>query len=654
MCRFLSKGMFIRKSFIPLVVRQINHENISSVNIENCRNMILKLRKDCFTKKLVNAVNFLSMQNVQKRKLRTFHLKSKQNNMHTENENVTICEKEKKIMNNSGDFFEEIKKADFKLFKKMKLEEGGKSYLCRDNLTKDSYKNANFLDNPDEHSETHISNDAMREHCASDFPSDQCDYEQICEEKREDFIPDKYKFIFERPKHFAHIDDEPIIRRPGCIIDIKTLMRNNWTFPAVGFNSKLEIPIYKFESDENDDNMKYVTVPNDIFGLPIRSDILHKCYYFYRTALAGYTERMQLYKWEWPGSTKKYRSQKKSGKARMNWRKTCGRYLGVKNHPLRPFDQRTKINRKLLWKGMKILLSAKFAQDQIKVVDNFLIKSHKTKYTVKYLRNILGKNCNSALLVHEGKTDVNDNFLWACANIASIKRENVEGVNIYNLLKYRYVIFTYKALKNIIYELKIYPHKMKWLPTYATPDNSKAPKPVKVKNWNILWLEKKKRNDFSYFDKDALKKRIEQWKWSSDLKGPLKVKKHDPYKNFVLTKFQCNDPPPEYVKYEYLFNVDDDFDDVNDYENNLGLIDEILNDDECLGDISALSSPLSAPSGTCQRGGGRHTTKRVGNAEELSDDEEDLDSDENERSRDDKQNEELGDINSINFDNIEG
>ncbi|KAI4840012.1 ribosomal protein L4 [Plasmodium brasilianum] len=545
--------------------------------------MFLKIKRTCLEEKLVNIVSYSCTETFQKRKLRTFNVRDKLSKVHTQNEKIANFDEKKKNLTTSGNLFERIKKADLKLLKRME-----------NSIENDIYKKQEDKNN------SYNFDNTRRVHY------DEYDNEKMEELGNDELRCNEYKFIFERPKHYADINDDPIIRRPGCIIDIKTLMRNNWTFPAVGFNSKLEIPIYKFETDKQDEengnhhdqqdgncNVKYISVPNDIFGLPIRSDILHKCYYFYRSALAGYTERMQLYKWEWPGSTKKYRSQKKSGKARMNWRKTCGRYLGVKNHPIRPFDQRTKINRKLLWKGMKILLSAKFAQDQIKVVDHFLVKSHKTKYTVKYLRNILGTNCNSALLVHEGKTDMNDNFAWACANIASIKRENVEGVNIYNLLKYRYVVFTYKALKNIMYELKIYPYKMKWLPTYATPDNSKAPKPQKVKNWNIFWLEKKKRNQFSYFDKDALKKRIQEWKWSSDLKGPLKVKKHDPYKNFILTKFQCNDPPPEYIRYEYLFNVDKEVDNVyDDSEGNFPLVDEILHDDECLGYISDLSTPL--------------------------------------------------------------
>ncbi|KOB89125.1 hypothetical protein PFDG_04272 [Plasmodium falciparum Dd2] len=538
------------------------------------------------TNKLTKNISFFyHVPLFQKRKLTTFALRKKyiwKNNTHTKKND------EKKIMTCSGDFIEKKKKNyEWEIERKEEEEEEEQDEEEQDEEEEEEEQDEEEQD--EECSENDI--EVMNKEVACNINNDIKIKENNKINVDDDIsVCDEYKFLFERPKHFAHIDDEPIIRRPGCIIDIKTLLRNNWSFPAVGFNSKLEIPIYKFEADENDDNIKYISVPNDIFGLPIRSDILHKCYYFYRTALAGYTERMQLYKWEWPGSTKKYRSQKKSGKARMNWRKTCGRYLGVKNHPIRPFDQKTNINRKFLWKGMKILLSAKFAQDQIKVVDNFLIKSHKTKYTVKYLRNILGKNCNSALLVHEGKTDVNDNFLWACANIASVKRENVEGVNIYNLLKYRYVVFTYKALKNIIYELKIYPYKMKWLPTYATPNNTQAPIPEKVKNWNFLWLEKKKRNNFSKFDKETLKKRIQEWKWSSDIKGALKVKKHDPYKNFILTKFQCNDPVPEYIKYEYLFNVDDDPHEDNDYEEHFHMLDEILNDDEDLPTISSLSS----------------------------------------------------------------
>lgn len=117
---------------------------------------------------------------------------------------------------------------------------------------------------------------------------------------------------------------------------------------AVGFNSILEIPVYIFETGLHSDMpepklQRYVTVPNEIFGVPVRPDILHRCYHFYRRAKAGYCEDMQLYKWEWPGTTKKWRKQQKSGKARIGWKKSPGKYLGVFAHPIRPHDLRTKI-----------------------------------------------------------------------------------------------------------------------------------------------------------------------------------------------------------------------------------------------------------------------------------------------------------------------
>lgn len=45
----------------------------------------------------------------------------------------------------------------------------------------------------------------------------------------------------------------------------------------------------------------------------------------------------------------------------------------------------------VLWQGLKIMLSAKFAQGQIKVVDHFNLQSHKTKHCVQHLRRLLGE-----------------------------------------------------------------------------------------------------------------------------------------------------------------------------------------------------------------------------------------------------------------------
>nr|PVC54817.1 hypothetical protein MACL_00003576 [Theileria orientalis] len=384
-------------------------------------------------------------------------------------------------------------------------------------------------------------------------------------------INNLYKFRFKRFEHsgldsthvsslpqVASIHDPVVVRRPGEIIDIRTLTRNYWSFPAVGFNSTLELPVYVYEYYDRKnikEEIRSVTVPNEIFGVPIRPDILHRCYQFYRRAKAGYSEDMELYKWEWPGSTKKWRKQQKTGKARIGWKKSPGKYLGVFAHPLRPRDHRTKLQRRTLYTGLKTMLSVKFAQSQIHVVDSFFVSSHKTKYAVQNLRRILGPKCNSAMLVFEGLKDSNENFRWSTANIPSVRRETVEGVNVYNLLKYRQVVITEAALGKLIHYIQQYPKKCGWLPRYATPDNTPAPVPEKVRSWNTSWIESRLRQRLSPDSKRDWIERVKSWKWSSDTKGALKVPRDDPLKSFRLVSIPSSDSEEIRKRFQYIYDA---------------------------------------------------------------------------------------------------
>ncbi|GBE60521.1 mitochondrial ribosomal protein L4 [Babesia ovata] len=263
---------------------------------------------------------------------------------------------------------------------------------------------------------------------------------------------------------------------------------------------------------------------------------------------------MQLYKWEWPGSTRKWRKQQKTGKARIGWKKSPGKYLGVFAHPIRPIDHRTKIQRRVLWVGLKVMLSVKFTQSQINLVDSFLMKSHKTKYAVDSLRRILGNNCNSALLVFCGNSDANENFRWATANIPGVRIETVEGVNVYNLLKYRQLVLTEAALKKLIHLIEEYPRKMDWLPRFATPNNTPAPIPEKVKGWNKVWRESRMGRKLASQCKEQWLEQVKNWKWSSEPKGALKVPRHDPLEAFRLVHISHDATQDAKVRFQYLYD----------------------------------------------------------------------------------------------------
>ena len=339
------------------------------------------------------------------------------------------------------------------------------------------------------------------------------------------------------------LQENTVIREPGDIIDIKTMIRNWSTIPAVGFNSILKVPIHKFEhtapthstevvADASPSIDGAVIVPNDVFGVPLRKDVAFKVYQFHRRALAGYQETMQLYKWDWVGRNAKHRKQLQTGKSRMGRRKAPGKYEGVFAHPLRPKDWRQGINRRLVHQGLKVMLSAKFAQGQIRVVDSFNIGSHKTKNLVVHLRNLLGVRCNSALLVHEGHRDVNDNFRWASAHLPQVRRENVEGVNVYTLAKYRELVITEKALHKLIHSIQQYPKQRGWLPVNATPDGKPVAAPKPVPGWNAEWIDKRRKLQESEYRGKLLNEERRKWKWSPALKGPLKVPSADPLRGF--------------------------------------------------------------------------------------------------------------------------
>mmetsp|Transcript_40630 Transcript_40630/g.91244 ORF Transcript_40630/g.91244 Transcript_40630/m.91244 type:complete len:465 (-) Transcript_40630:8-1402(-) len=354
------------------------------------------------------------------------------------------------------------------------------------------------------------------------------------------------------------IYDAPKVMRPGNMVDVATVTKNWWCFPPVGFNSILEIPVEKFEvlGGEDAKQVGVIVVPNSIFGVPIRKDLIFRVYWYHRKALAGYQDTMQLYKWEWPGSNKKYRSQKKSGKGRMGRRKAPHHYEGVFVHPLRPRDWRIMENKRVIWRALKCMLSVKYAQGALTVVDSFNLQSHKTKHLVQYLRRILGRRCKSAMLVHEGVHDVNDNFRWASAHISQVCRENVEGVNVYNLLKYHELVITEPALTKLIQAIQEHPYKNGWCQKFATPDAKPAPIPSKVPDWNKDWIARKVRLQNSDFRGKEFFHERQKWQWSYEVNGPLRIPKTDPLAGFRLKDFVLSPERPVWEKLESLY-VDD-------------------------------------------------------------------------------------------------
>merc|ERR1739848_321334 len=74
---------------------------------------------------------------------------------------------------------------------------------------------------------------------------------------------------------------------------------------------------------------------------------------------------------------------------------------------------------------------------------------------------------------------------------------------------------------------------------------------------NTEWIEKKERLRSAEFRMREFYQEQQKWKWSPELKGPLKVPRHDPLSGFRVKDFILNQEKPVWEKLESLY-VDDE------------------------------------------------------------------------------------------------
>jgi len=83
------------------------------------------------------------------------------------------------------------------------------------------------------------------------------------------------------------------------------------------------------------------------------------------------------------------------------------------------------------------------SQDELIVVDNFDLKEIKTKQIVDFMKKFELKKC--LILVDE----LNQNLIRSSNNIKDVKVLRNEGVNVYDLLKYKNLIIKKNTISKV-------------------------------------------------------------------------------------------------------------------------------------------------------------------------------------------------------------
>ncbi len=88
-------------------------------------------------------------------------------------------------------------------------------------------------------------------------------------------------------------------------------------------------------------------------------------------------------------------------------------------------------------------LSSKLQKNSIIVLDRFELEAIKTKQFVEVLNAL---NVKNALIISDQK---NENLELSSRNVPCIKAQRVEGLNVYDILKYKNLILLESSIKGI-------------------------------------------------------------------------------------------------------------------------------------------------------------------------------------------------------------
>jgi large subunit ribosomal protein L4 len=146
-------------------------------------------------------------------------------------------------------------------------------------------------------------------------------------------------------------------------------------------------------------------------------------------------------KWEVSGSGRKLWKQKGTGRARIGSIRSALWKGGSTVHGPKPRSYDYAFPKRARRSALRNALSVKFASNQVLVVENWAVESHKTKALVATL-NKLGVN-GSALLVG---TEGSEKLLMAAGNNSKVATIESLGVNVYDLLKFEQVVFSKEAI----------------------------------------------------------------------------------------------------------------------------------------------------------------------------------------------------------------
>ncbi len=193
----------------------------------------------------------------------------------------------------------------------------------------------------------------------------------------------------------------------------------------------------------NNEVVGKVELKPEIFDVPVNETLIWEAIKHFLACKRAGTHSAKA-RGEVKGSTKKPWRQKGTGRARAGDRRSpLWRHGGTVFGP-RPRSYAYSFPKKKKRAAMKCALSDRYKNEELFVVNELNLESHKTKEFAKILANFGIQR--KLLVVDNGE---NRNLDLSTRNIPGVKYVNVDGLNIYDVVNYNKIMFSQKAIEKV-------------------------------------------------------------------------------------------------------------------------------------------------------------------------------------------------------------
>ncbi len=189
--------------------------------------------------------------------------------------------------------------------------------------------------------------------------------------------------------------------------------------------------------------IKEINLDKSIFGIEVKEDIIHRMVRYQLAKKRSGNHKTKGIS-EISGTTKKPFKQKGTGSARQGSKRSPQMRGGAVIFGPQVRSHEHKLPKRIKRLALKMTLSKKLKDGKLKILNEFKISKPKTSLFKNKLNNM---KIDSALFIDHSEID--KNFFIASKNVPKVDVLPLAGLNVYDILKRDFLVFSENALTGI-------------------------------------------------------------------------------------------------------------------------------------------------------------------------------------------------------------